>query len=250
MSNNIDPDEIARYNAAAATWWREDGPMWPLHKLNSLRAPYVTNQICRHLDLASTQTRPLAGINVLDIGCGAGLLSEALAECGASVVGIDPAERNIAIAKNHAEKTGLAIDYRVGSVNALKPSEEFDVVLNMEVVEHVIDLPSFLAQCCAHVQPGGLHFIATINRTIVSWIVAIIGAEYILRWLPKGTHQWRKFVRPGEAEALLDLHHQQVITRTGVSINPITRHYRLTDYLGVNYMLTARRLPGAHAGSE
>lgn len=215
--------------------------MWPLHKLNDLRAPYVIKQICTHLAIELTGPQPLAGLSVLDIGCGAGLLSEAMAKRGAEVTAIDPAERNIAIAQTHAKSRGLAIDYRVGSVDALHSFEQFDVVLNMEVVEHVDNLPGFLASCCAHTRPGGLQFIATINRTFISWAVAIIGAEYILRWLPKGTHQWRKFVRPAEISALLEQHRHTTLVQTGVSINPLTRHYRLADYLGVNYMLAARR---------
>jgi 2-polyprenyl-6-hydroxyphenyl methylase/3-demethylubiquinone-9 3-methyltransferase len=218
--------------------------MWPLHKLNELRAPYVREQICTHLTVRTAQTAPLTGVRVLDIGCGAGLLSESLAAYGASVVGVDPAERNISIAKAHAEQSGLPIDYRVGSVEALAPDEQFDVLLNMEVVEHVAELPSFIARCCTHVRPGGLHFIATINRNLISWLVAIVGAEYVLRWLPRGTHQWRKFVRPDEVDAMLAPHDHEVLVRRGVSINPITRHYRLSDYLGVNYMITARRLSG------
>jgi 2-polyprenyl-6-hydroxyphenyl methylase / 3-demethylubiquinone-9 3-methyltransferase len=189
MSTTINPAEVTRFEQLAATWWQEDGPMWPLHKLNQLRAPYVTEQICTHLGIESAGAKPLAGLSILDIGCGAGLLAEEMAKRGAIVTAIDPAERNVAIAHTHAGSQGLSIDYRTGSVDALHPSEQFDVVLNMEVVEHVDNLSSFIATCCAHTRPGGLHFIATINRTFVSLLVAIIGAEYILRWLPKGTHQ-------------------------------------------------------------
>ncbi len=215
--------------------------MWPLHKLNDLRAPYVAEQVWRHLALEPTAEAPLKGLSILDIGCGAGLLAEAMAVRGASVTAIDPSERNIAIAQQHARSRGLNIDYRTGSVDTLDPAEQFDVVLNMEVVEHVDDLPGFLTRCCEHTRPGGLHFIATINRTLVSWLVAIIGAEYVLRWLPKGTHAWSKFVRPAEVQAMLQQRRHRILARTGVSINPVTRHYRLAPYLGVNYMLTALR---------
>ncbi len=241
MSNTVNPSEVERYNLLAETWWQPDGPMWPLHKLNALRAPYVVEQICQHLQMEPVTTKPLQGLSVLDIGCGAGLLSEALAKQGARVVGVDPSERNILIATTHAASQDLDIEYRTGSIDVLSPTEQFDVVLNMEVVEHVEDLPTFLAGCCSHTRPGGLHFVATINRTLTSWVVAIIGAEYILRWLPKGTHQWRKFVTPREAQTLLEQHAHNVVARTGVSINPLTKRYRLADYLGVNYMMTARR---------
>jgi len=241
MSTTADPAEIARYNSLAATWWQPDGPMWPLHKLNDLRGPYVVNQICTQLVIERDRPKPLSGLAVLDIGCGAGLLAEALAAQGASVLGVDPAKRNIEIARAHALNQGLDIEYRVGDVGLLKPSEHFDAVLNMEVVEHVAHLPSFIERCCAHTRPGGLHFIATINRSLASWLTAIVGAEHVLGWLPKGTHQWRKFVKPNEAQTLLEQHHHQIVARTGVSINPLTRHYRLTPFLGVNYMLTARR---------
>ena len=164
-----------------------------------------------------------------------------MAERGACVVGIDPAERNIRIARRHAEQHGLSIDYRVGSLEALTATETFDVVLNMEVVEHVEHLPSFLAGCCDHTRPEGLHFVATINRTPLSWLVAIVGAEYVLRWLPRGTHDWAKFVRPLEAQDMLERYGQQVVARAGVAVNPVTKHYRLTDFLGVNYMLVAQR---------
>lgn len=240
MSNTVSLSETARYNQLAQTWWQPEGPMWPLHKLNALRAPYVVQQICRQLQLDSTPAQPLDGLRILDIGCGAGLLAEAMAKQGAQVVGVDPAERNIRIAKTHAAASNLSIDYRTGSVDALEDDEPFDVVLNMEVVEHVEHLPLFLAECCAHIKPGGLQFIATINRTPLSWLVAIVGAEYVLRWLPRGTHQWHKFVKPAEVERMLAQHGLQVVDRAGVSINPLTRHYRLVEYLGVNYMLTAR----------
>ena len=241
MSNTVDSSEIARYNQLAATWWQPEGPMWPLHKLNDLRVPYVVEHICTQLGIDAAQAEPFRGLAVLDIGCGAGLLSEALAQHGARVVGVDPSDQNINIAQAHAAKRGLDIEYRTGSIDALDACEQFDVVLNMEVVEHVENLPAFLAGVCAHVRPGGLQFIATINRTVVSWIVAIIGAEYILRWLPKGTHQWRKFVTPHEAQDLLEQHAHTIVARTGVSINPVTKHYRLAPYLGVNYMMAARR---------
>lgn len=235
------PAEIVRYNALAAQWWQADGPMWPLHKLNALRAPYVVARVCEELQLPAESSQPLHGLRILDIGCGAGLLSEAMARQGAQVTGIDPAERNIAIAREHAIQQGLTIDYRVGALEALVDEPVFDVVLNMEVVEHVEGLRDFMALSCAHVRPGGLQFVATLNRNPLSFVVAIVGAEYILRWLPRGTHQWRKFVKPAELDGMLVAGGQTVLDRRGVSVNPFTRGYSLTDFLGVNYMLVSRR---------
>jgi 2-polyprenyl-6-hydroxyphenyl methylase/3-demethylubiquinone-9 3-methyltransferase len=231
-------EEVARYNALAAQWWDPAGPMWPLHKLNALRAPFILDCVARLLP--DPRREGLEGLRVLDVGCGAGLLAEAMARAGARVTGVDPAERNIAIAREHAAAAGLDIDYRVGAVESL-PDGEFDLVLNMEVVEHVTDLPAFMASCCALTRPGGMQFVATINRNPLSFVVAILGAEYVLRWLPRGTHDWRQFVTPAEAEALLAAGGFEVLERRGVSINPLTKRYRLSDFLGVNYMIAARR---------
>ena len=232
--------EIERYNALAETWWQPDGPMWPLHRLNALRAPYVVGKIVEHLPRSDGAGLPLVGLRVLDIGCAAGLLSEAMARQGARVTGIDPAERNIAIAAAHAQRSGLDIDYSVGTLEMLA-DEQFDVVLNMEVVEHVEALPEFMAIACARTRPGGLQFLATINRNPLSFLVAIVGAEYVLRWLPRGTHRWGKFVTPGEVVAMLTDGGLTALDKVGVSVNPFTKAYRLTQFLGVNYMMVARR---------
>lgn len=237
----VSPAEISRYNQLASTWWQADGPMWPLHKLNRLRLPYVMQGICRHFERDAEAPRPLAGLSVLDVGCGAGLLAEGLAGAGARVIGVDPAIKNIEIARDHAQAMMLDIDYRVGSIDAVGADEMFDVVLNMEVVEHVESLPTFIAACCGHTQVGGLQFIATINRTFFAWFAAIVGAEYVLRWLPRGTHQWRKFVTPRETQAMLASHGQRVVDWIGVKVNPLTRQYRLANVLSVNYMVTALR---------
>jgi 2-polyprenyl-6-hydroxyphenyl methylase/3-demethylubiquinone-9 3-methyltransferase len=233
-------EEISRFNALAATWWDPAGPMWPLHRLNRIRVPFILEVISKHGLARGPAAAPLQDLRVLDIGCGAGLLSESMASLGAEVTGIDPAEKNIAIARTHAEAAGLQIDYLHASVEGLD-KRPFDVVLNMEVVEHVEHLEAFMAHCCQLTRSGGLQFLATINRNPLSWLVAIVGAEYILRWLPRGTHQWHKFVKPGEAANLLKDGGLDVVTRRGVSVNPVTRAYRITGFTGVNYMLAARR---------
>ena len=232
--------ELSRFNALATTWWDPDGPMWPLHKLNTLRVPFILSVLARQGLTWGPESRCLEGLRVLDIGCGAGLLSESMAALGATVTGVDPAERNIAIARAHAQAAGLDINYLQGSVEALQDAQ-FDVVLNMEVVEHVENLEFFMARCCELTRPGGLQFLASINRNALSWLVAIVGAEYLLRWLPRGTHQWRKFVKPDEATKLLEVGGLEVFTTRGVSVNPVNRAYRITSWTGVNYMLAARK---------
>ncbi len=236
---SVDAAEVARYNALAATWWNASGPFWPLHKLNALRAPFIVEHLCRQFDRDPDEPEPLRDLRLLDIGCGGGILSETLARRGADVTGIDVAEKNIGIAKTHAREAGLRINYIHTPVETLK-AEPFDAVLNMEVVEHVADLPQFMTACSAQVRKDrGLMFVATINRTLLSYLVAIVGAEYILRWLPRGTHQWRRFVRPLELEELLTRDGLQVQQAVGVSVNPLTRRYSIIDKTPVNYMLVA-----------
>ena len=237
-TRTVDPQEIARFNTLAETWWDPAGAMWPLHRLNALRAPFILDNIKRHLTVSAGDTLPLQGLTVLDIGCGAGLLSEAMARQGAQVTGVDPAKRNIEIARHHARDQGLTIEYLEGTAEDLQ-GRQFDVVLNMEVVEHVENVAAFMRSCCALVQPGGMHFVATINRNPISFLVAIVGAEYVLRWLPRGTHHWRNFVTPGEAVGMLEEGGFCVAEIRGVSINPFTRRYNLTQSARVNYMLVA-----------
>lgn len=239
-SNTASREEIVRFNAMAETWWDQTGPMWPLHRLNAIRLPFILDILQQQSLAAGSVEKPVEGLRVLDIGCGAGLLSESMAALGATVTGVDPAERNIAVARDHARCSGLSITYLQGSVDTLDLGQ-FDVVLNMEVVEHVENIEHFMARCCDLTRDGGLHFLATINRNLLSWLVAIFGAEHILRWLPRGTHQWRKFVKPIEAAGLLSAGNMDVIASRGVAVNPLNRAYTVTDFLGVNYMLAARK---------
>lgn len=240
-SMTVDPAEVAAFNRLADTWWDESGPMWPLHRLNALRRDYLARRL-REFWPDRSAVRPFENLDVLDIGCGAGLLSESVCRLGGRVHGVDVAERNIAIARQHARSSNLKIQYEVATAEALIAEERrYDLVLNMEVVEHVLDLPAFLAACCELTRPGGIMVIATINRTLASWIAAIVGAEYILRWLPRGTHQWSRFPRPSELEHILARHGLSVEDRVGVGVNPLNRRFRIHDYLGVNYMLVTRR---------
>ncbi len=242
-SLSVDPGEVDRFDRLAAQWWDVEGPMWPLHRLNALRVPFVVEQIERAgivRGCAPGEVADLSGVSVLDVGCAAGILSESMARYGAKVTGVDPSARNISIARRHAAEQALDIRYEVGSVEAVA-AESFDVVLNMEVVEHVDDLAGFVAGCCEQTRPGGIQVLATINRTALSFASAIVGAEYVLRWLPRGTHRWRKFVRPAELEALLSRSGLSVFARSGVAVNPLTKQFRLTGFEGINYMLAARR---------
>lgn len=236
---------MAHYEKLAALWWDPTGPFWPLHGLNVFRVAYLREHLLEHFALADGP-QPLAGLRVLDIGCGGGILSESMAQLGATVCGIDPLPRNIAIAQDHAQQSGLEIDYRCETVeqHALDAGS-WDVVLNMEVVEHVEGVDAFLKTCADLVKPGGAMFVATINRTPLAGLTAIFAAEYILRWLPRGTHQYRKLRRPKEVIAPLEAQGLAVVRRTGVAVSPLTRRFRFTRSLAVNYMLMAvRPAPG------
>jgi 2-polyprenyl-6-hydroxyphenyl methylase/3-demethylubiquinone-9 3-methyltransferase len=238
--STVDADEVARFSALAATWWDPHGKMGMLHKFNPVRLGFIKTAACRQFARDDRRLDGLAGLRFLDIGCGAGILSEPLARLGAQVVGADPAEANIAAAKLHALAARLAIDYRATTAEALADAgERFDVVLAMEVVEHVADLGLFVKRCAEMVKPGGLMITATINRTLKSFALAIVGAEYVLRWLPRGTHQWDKFVTPDELEAALTRHGLRVTADTGVVYNLIADRWQLSDDMDVNYMLTA-----------
>ena len=242
QSSSIDPKEVAHYEQLAQTWWDPVGPFWPLHRLNELRVTYLRDQFCKHFGRNPNEADPLSGIRMLDVGCGGGILSESMARLGAQVTAIDVVERNLQIATLHARQASVSIIYRHTTAEAMAEQDErFDVVLNMEVVEHVADLQGFMAACGALVAKHGLMSVATINRNPLAGLVAIIGAEYILHWLPRGTHQYRKLRRPTEVEACLADAGLDVVARTGVRVNPIRRSLHLTPFMGINYMLIAAR---------
>ena len=232
----IDPVEAEKFDRLAGLWWDPKGKMWPLHRLNNLRAPFVIREIERYFG-----NEGLEGLNILDIGCGAGLLSEQLAQRGASVTGIDVSGKNIEIAQQHALAQNLTINYLHGAVEDLESGKTFDVVLNMEVVEHVINLQVFMEHACRLTNSKGIMFLATINRTWFSWLTTILGAEYILGWLPRGTHEWQRYVTPQEAESSLELGGLSVQSKTGVGMNPLSRQLFLTSNMRANFMMVATK---------
>ena len=241
-TDTIDPDEIARFAAMAAKWWDDSGPMRPLHKLNPTRVLWIKQAIAVRFGRAPKAADALKGLRILDVGCGAGLICEPLARMGAAVVGIDPSAAVIAAAKLHAGKSGLAIDYRAATAEALAANgERFDVVLALEVVEHVTDVGRFVATCGEMVKPGGLMIASTINRTPKAFVLAIVGAEYVLRWLPRGTHAYDKLVTPDELRTAFQGATLTPGTETGVMYVPFVDEFRLTSNLDVNYMMTAER---------
>lgn len=240
---SVDPEEIAKFTAMAEAWWDPDGKFRPLHRFNPVRLEYIRDRLCRHFGRNPKDERPLAGLRLLDIGCGGGLLSEPLARLGAEMTGLDAAEKNIRIAALHAAESKLDIDYRHATAEDLAAAgDTFDAVLNMEVVEHVADVDSFLGASAALVRPGGVMVVATLNRTPKSFLLAIVGAEYVLRWLPRGTHEWRRFVRPSELSQGLRRAGLEIAEMTGVAFNPLTDRWRLAPRdLDVNYMILAER---------
>ena len=241
-ASTVDDAEVARFSRVAGQWWDPRGPMAALHKFNPVRLSYIRDRTAEHFGRDSRRLDGLAGLRLLDIGCGGGILSEPLARLGAQMVGVDPAERNIAVARQHAALSGLAIDYRHGTAEALAAEgESFDVVLAMEVVEHVADLGLFIHALAGMVRPNGLLFVATLNRTVKSFALAIVGAEYILRWLPRGTHQWEKFVTPNELEIALAQSGFRIAHRTGVTYDLFADRWRLARDMDVNYMVAAEK---------
>lgn len=237
-----DPAEIEKFNRLAADWWNPDGRMKPLHKFNPVRLGFIRDRLCTHFGIDAKIAKPFAGLRLLDIGCGGGLVCEPMARLGAEVVGADPARTNIEVARLHAEKSGLRIDYRAETAEALiAMGETFDVVLALEVVEHVPDVAQFISVCGNLLRPDGIMIIATINRTAKAFALAIVGAEYVLRCLPRGTHDYAKLVRPAELEEALKAAGLVVSFRTGVTFNPLTDAWRLGRDMDVNYMLTAEK---------
>jgi 2-polyprenyl-6-hydroxyphenyl methylase / 3-demethylubiquinone-9 3-methyltransferase len=241
-ASTVDEAEVTRFSALAAQWWDPRGKMAVLHKFNPVRLGFIKEAACRHFGRDDKRLDALADLRVLDIGCGGGILSEPLARLGAAVVGADPSRVNIAAAQVHAADAGVSVDYRATTAEALADEgERFDLVLAMEVVEHVADLDLFIRRCTEMVRPGGLMITATLNRTLKSFALAIVGAEYVLRWLPRGTHQWEKFVTPDELEAALERYGLAVVDETGVIYDLLADRWRLSTDMDVNYMVVAER---------
>ena len=239
----VDPAEVAKFEAMAAEWWDPNGKFKPLHLMNPCRLDYITTQVAGEYGRDLNTPKPFDGLRLLDIGCGGGLLSEPMARLGAVVVGADAAAGNIPVAQIHAEQSGLDIDYRNITAEALAAAgEEFDVVLNMEVVEHVADPLAYLSACRQLLKPGGLHICSTINRNPKSFAVAIFGAEYVMRWLPKGTHEWSKFITPDELFSLLEQAGLTPVDRKGFVFNPVSWRWSISDRdLSVNYVTAAAK---------
>ena len=241
-ATTINDAEIAKFTAMAEEWWSPTGKFKPLHKFNPVRLSYIREHLLAHFGRDGTLMRPFEGLTILDVGCGGGLLCEPLARLGATVTGIDAAERNIAIARLHAEKSGLDIDYRATTSEALAAAgEQYDMVLNMEVVEHVDNVPLYMKSCADLLKPGGLSLTATLNRTLRARAFAIFAAERILRWLPVGTHDWKKFLTPDEIRALLRRNGMEVTGETGVVFHPLADEWRKSSDMAINYMVMAER---------
>ena len=240
--STIDADEVAQFSRLSGQWWDPHGPMAALHKFNPVRLGYIRDRAAVHFGRDAKRLDSLAGLRILDIGCGGGILSEPLARLGAAVVGADPSQPNITVARDHAVRSGLAVDYRCTSAETLADAGEvFDIVLAMEVVEHVTDVGLFVELAAAMVKPGGLLFVATLNRTMKSFALAIVGAEYILRWLPRGTHQWDKFVTPNELDIAIARSGLQLTDQTGVIYNLFADRWQLSSDMDVNYMVVAEQ---------
>jgi 2-polyprenyl-6-hydroxyphenyl methylase / 3-demethylubiquinone-9 3-methyltransferase len=239
----IDQEEVDRFSRMAAEWWSPTGKFKPLHKFNPVRLTYIREEVCKTFERDMKTAHPFKGLRFLDIGCGGGLLSEPMARLGANVVGADPSPVNIEVAKIHATQSGLEIDYRAETAEALaEAGEQFDVILNMEVVEHVADVPLFIEACGKMLKPGGLMFVATINRTFKARALALFMAEEVLRWLPRGTHQYEKLVKPEELEAAMNAAGLTLLETTGVFYNPLLDSWNKSRDTDVNYMMLATRV--------
>ena len=240
--STIDAAEVARFSALAAEWWNPHGKFGVLHKFNPVRLAYIRDHASQHFSRDPKGAKPFAGLRLLDIGCGGGLLSEPMARLGFEVVGADASEKNIKTAATHAAEGELAIDYRATTAEALAAADErFDVILNMEVIEHVADLNLFMKSCASMLKPSGLMFVASINRTAKAYALAIVGAEYVLGWLPRGTHDWNKFVKPLELDTALARAGLEMGKETGVMFNPLTGGWMLAGDTDVNYMVVAKK---------
>ena len=241
-NSTVDAEEVERFARHAADWWNPRGPMAALHKFNPVRLAYIRDKAAARFDRDAKKLDCLKGLRILDIGCGGGILSEPLARIGANVVGADPAQDNIVAASAHARESDVTVDYRATTAEELAAANErFDIVLAMEVVEHVADVKLFVKACASMVKPDGLMFVATLNRTMKSFALAIVGAEYVLRWLPRGTHQWDKFITPNELEITLEQGGMRVIGEKGVIYNLFADSWQLSADMDVNYMIVAEK---------
>jgi 2-polyprenyl-6-hydroxyphenyl methylase / 3-demethylubiquinone-9 3-methyltransferase len=242
LGSTVDPAEIEKFRRMAEEWWDPRGKFRPLHRFNPVRLGFLKERLCRHFARDPKADRPLARLRLLDIGAGGGLVAEPLARLGAEVVGIDATARNVEVARIHAAESGLAIDYRHAAAEDLaEAGESFDAVLALEIVEHVASLEAFVAASARMVRPGGLMVVATLNRTMKAFALAIIGAEYVLGWLPRGTHDWKKFVRPSELEAAMRASGLALTETAGVTFNPILDRWSLGSDLDVNYLAVATK---------
>ncbi|MDC2998304.1 bifunctional 2-polyprenyl-6-hydroxyphenol methylase/3-demethylubiquinol 3-O-methyltransferase UbiG [Candidatus Pelagibacter sp.] len=232
---SVNKKEIDKFSKMANEWWDPEGKFKPLHKFNPIRIKYIKENIINNFKL-NNKSKPLSGINILDIGCGGGLLSEPMSRMGANVTGIDASDKNIKVAKLHSKKNKLKINYLCLSPEKLQIKKKFDVILNMEIVEHVEDIDFFLKSCSKLLKKNGLMFIATINKTLKSYIFAIIGAEYVLRWLPIGTHEWEKFVKPGDLKKILTKYNLSLNKLDGMNFNVIKDEWNISSDLSVNYI--------------
>ena len=237
----INKEEIQKFSNLAEEWWDVKGKFKPLHMFNPIRIEYITEKLKYHFNIESNNDNFLNKINILDVGCGGGLISEPLARLGGSVTGIDASEKNIKVAKTHAKENNLNIRYLNTSPEKLEVNEKFDVILNLEIVEHVENVNLFLSSCNKLLKKNGIMFTATLNRTLTSYVKAIIGAEYILRWLPIGTHDWNKFIKPEELEKLLSEEKFKTIDVKGLKFNPITSKWKRSDDLSVNYIISSKK---------
>ena len=238
----INKEEIQKFSSLAEEWWDVKGKFKPLHMFNPIRIEYITQMIKKHFNISDKKINPFNELKILDIGCGGGLISEPMARLGANVTGIDASKKNIQIAKVHSKENNLEINYINSSPEKLKERENFDIILNLEIIEHVEDVELYISSCSKLLKKNGLMFTATLNRTVISYLKAIIGAEYILRWLPIGTHDWNKFIRPEELEKKLSNENFKTIEVKGLEFNPFNNKWKKSNNLSVNYIICSSNI--------
>jgi len=241
MTSTINKEEIQKFSRLADEWWDVDGKFKPLHMFNPIRIEYITNMVKQHFKIDNDKANFLSGLNILDIGCGGGLISEPMTRLGGEVTGIDASEKNINIAKMHSKKSKLKINYLNKSPEELSNADQFDIILNLEIVEHVENVNFYIESCYKLLKKGGIMFTATLNRSLMSYLKAIIGAEYVLRWLPIGTHDWNKFIKPEELEKFLNDKKFHTLDISGLEFNPITSKWKKSDNLSVNYIVSSSK---------